>query len=53
MSGSRKTVPRSRFLDRPVRRRIHGIQTFNVLRGGEYMFMPSLSALRWLTDPEQ
>ena len=34
----------------PVRRRIHGIHTFNVLRGGEYMFMPSLSALRWLAD---
>jgi hypothetical protein len=34
----------------PVRRRVHGIQTFNVLRGGEYFFMPSLSALRWLGD---
>ena len=32
----------------PVRRRIHGIETFNVLRGGEYFFMPSLSALRWI-----
>jgi deferrochelatase/peroxidase EfeB len=32
----------------PVRRRIHGIETFNVLRGGEYFFLPSLSALRWL-----
>jgi deferrochelatase/peroxidase EfeB len=32
----------------PVRRRIHGIETFNVLRGGEYLFMPSLSAIRWL-----
>ena len=32
----------------PVRRRCHGIETFNVLRGGEYFFMPSLSALRWL-----
>lgn len=39
------TIPRD-----PVRRRIHGIQTFNVLRGGEYMFMPSLSALKWLGD---
>ena len=29
---------------------MHGIQTFNVLRGGEYLFMPSLSALRWLAD---
>ncbi len=32
----------------PVRRRIHGIETFNVLRGGEYFFLPSLSALKWL-----
>jgi Dyp-type peroxidase family len=37
------TIPRE-----PVRRRVHGIETFNVLRGGEYFFMPSLSALRWL-----
>jgi len=34
------TIPRE-----PVRRRIHGIETFNVLRGGEYFFMPSLTAL--------
>ena len=34
----------------PVRRRIHDIETFNVLRGGEYFFMPSLSALRWIAD---
>jgi Dyp-type peroxidase family len=34
----------------PVRRRIHDIPTFNVLRGGEYFFMPSLSALRWIGD---
>ena len=34
----------------PVRRRIHGIKTFNVLRGGEYLFMPSLSALRWIAE---
>ncbi len=39
------TIPKA-----PVRRRIHGIHTFNVLRGGEYMFMPSLSALKWLAD---
>jgi deferrochelatase/peroxidase EfeB len=30
-------------------RRVHGIQTFNTLRGGEYFFMPSLSAIRWLS----
>jgi hypothetical protein len=42
------TIPRD-----PVRRRIHGIETFNVLRGGEYFFMPSLSALRWIGDLEE
>jgi Dyp-type peroxidase family len=37
------TIPRE-----PVRRRLHGIETFNTLRGGEYFFMPSMSALNWL-----
>ncbi|HTF67963.1 MAG TPA: hypothetical protein VK638_35315 [Edaphobacter sp.] len=31
-----------------VRRRINSIHTFNIMRGGEYLFMPSLSALRWI-----
>jgi deferrochelatase/peroxidase EfeB len=39
------TIPKA-----PVRHRVHGIQTFNVLRGGEYFFMPSLSALKWLAE---
>jgi deferrochelatase/peroxidase EfeB len=43
--GGTFTIPKE-----PVRRRIHGIETFNVLRGGEYLFMPSLSALRWLAE---
>jgi Dyp-type peroxidase family len=43
--GAVFTIPRE-----PVRRRIHGIETFNILRGGEYFFMPSLSALRWLSE---
>ena len=41
--GATFTIPQE-----PVRRRVHGIETFNVLRGGEYFFMPSLSALSWL-----
>jgi Dyp-type peroxidase family len=41
--GATFTIPQE-----PVRRRIHDIETFNVLRGGEYFFLPSLSALRWL-----
>ena len=43
--GATFTIPKE-----PVRRRVHGIETFNVLRGGEYFFMPSLSALRWLAE---
>jgi Dyp-type peroxidase family len=43
--GATFTIPKV-----PVRRRVHGIETFNVLRGGEYFFMPSLSALRWLSE---
>ena len=43
--GATFTIPKE-----PVRRRVHGIETFNVLRGGEYFFMPSLSALKWLAD---
>jgi len=45
--GAAFTIPRD-----PVRRLVHGIETFNVLRGGEYFFMPSLSALKWLADAQ-
>lgn len=34
----------------PVRQRLRGLETFNVLQGGEYLFMPSLSALKWLSE---
>src|SRR5262245_34015541 len=43
--GATFTIPKQ-----PVRQRIHGIQTFNVLKGGEYFFLPSLSALNWLAN---
>lgn len=46
--GATFTIPKL-----PVRCRVHGIETFNVLRGGEYLFMPSLSALRWLAGLNQ
>jgi Dyp-type peroxidase family len=34
----------------PIRRKIVGLPAFVVNRGGEYCFLPSLSALRWLAD---
>lgn len=45
--GACFTIPKQ-----PVRKRVCGIQTFNILKGGEYLFMPSLPALRWLSDPD-
>ncbi|MGW1169651.1 Dyp-type peroxidase [Streptomyces sp. NPDC001153] len=39
------TIPR-----RPVRRRLAPLPRFVVTCGGEYCFLPSLSALRWLGD---
>src|SRR5262249_26356205 len=33
----------------PVRRRLHELPRFVSVRGGEYCFMPGLSALRWLS----
>lgn len=34
----------------PMRKRYHGIETFNTLYGGEYLFIPSLSALKWISE---
>lgn len=34
----------------PIRRRLHGLPQFVVVRGGEYCFMPGLRALRWLAE---
>jgi Dyp-type peroxidase family len=39
------TIPR-----RPLRRRLAPLPRFVVTRGGEYCFLPSLSALSWLGD---
>jgi Dyp-type peroxidase family len=39
------TVP-----EQPVRRRLHDLPSFVATRGGEYCFLPSLSALRWLGE---
>jgi hypothetical protein len=37
------TIPRQ-----PVRRRIHGIESFNLLRGGDHFFVPSITGLNWI-----
>ena len=45
--GGNFTLPK-----KPLRKRVQGIPNFVVTRGGEYCFMPSLSAIRWLADLE-
>lgn len=35
---------------KPIRRRLQGLERFTVTRGGEYGFVPGLSALRWLAS---
>lgn len=39
------TIPKQ-----PIRRRLQGLPQFVTVRGGEYLFMPGLKALRWLAD---
>jgi deferrochelatase/peroxidase EfeB len=39
------TVPQQ-----PIRRRLKGMPQFVVTRGGEYGFLPSLRAFKWLAD---
>jgi Dyp-type peroxidase family len=44
-TGSAFTIPEA-----PIRRRLIGLSEFVVNRGGEYCFMPSFRALRWIAD---
>ncbi|OCK51285.1 peroxidase [Chryseobacterium sp. CBo1] len=34
----------------PLVKRYKGLQTFNIVKGGEYCFIPSISALKWISD---
>ncbi len=38
------------FARKPIPRMLRALPTFVLTRGGEYCFMPSLSALRWLAE---
>jgi hypothetical protein len=39
------TIPKE-----PVCKRIFGIRASNILKGGEYLFMPSLPARLWIAE---
>lgn len=38
------------FPARPIRRRLKGLPDFTATRGGEHVFLPGLTGLRWLTE---
>ncbi|MFF4796560.1 Dyp-type peroxidase [Streptomyces sp. NPDC001276] len=50
IAGAREGVTDYTIPRRPVRRRLPQLPRFTVTRGGEYCFLPGLSALRWLGD---
>nr|WP_153867381.1 MULTISPECIES: peroxidase [Myxococcaceae] len=50
VTGSNDAEGSYAFPKKPVPRRLRGLSRFVVTLGGEYAFMPSLSALRWLAE---
>jgi Dyp-type peroxidase family len=50
IAGSHDGTGRFTIPMRPVRRRIPMLESFTRTCGGEYGFMPSLNALRWLSE---
>ncbi len=34
----------------PMVDRYHGLQTYNIMKGGDYCFLPSLTALKWISE---
>ena len=35
---------------RPVRKHLHGLPDFTVVRGGEHVFLPGIGGLKWLSE---
>lgn len=48
--GRRDKADDYQFPARPVRKRVAGLPEFTAVRGGEHVFLPSLTGLRWLAN---
>ena len=34
----------------PIVKRYPGLQTYNIMKGGDYCFLPSITAIKWISD---
>jgi len=50
ITGAQEGEGEYSFPRRPIPRRLRGLPSFVVTRGGEYCFLPGLRALRWLAE---
>ncbi len=48
--GRRDTADDFQFPAKPVRKRVQGIPAFTATRGGEHVFLPGISGLRWIAE---
>jgi Dyp-type peroxidase family len=50
VTGAQETEGTFSIPQRPIPKRLRGLNKFVVTRGGEYCFMPGLRAMRWLSE---
>jgi hypothetical protein len=50
IAGSHAENGQFTFPARPVRRRLNGLSSFVVTKGGEHVFLPGIGGLRWLAS---
>lgn len=48
--GRRDIADDYQYPAKPVRKRVQGIPAFTATRGGEHVFLPSISGLRWIAE---
>lgn len=51
--GNKKGVGEYTIPNKPIRKRLYDLPNFSTTRGGEYFFVPSISALKWLLQLNQ
>jgi hypothetical protein len=50
IAGNHAVDSQYTFPARPVRRRLDGLSSFVITKGGEHVFLPGIGGLRWLAS---